>query len=112
MKRIIANGDGVAVTEPGPVFYFFYRFPPFRFLFDLLTYGFGWHGDIVLGNGAYSKSNPIAKGRGRYFYLTRDVHCRNLTVQETYVLYTQGHKIRCRESIVVDGQILDEPIKP
>lgn len=88
MKRIIANGDGVAVTEPGPVFYFFY------------------------GKGAYSKRNPIAKGRGRYFYLTRDVHCRNLTVQETYVLYTHGHKIRCRESVVVDGQILDAPIKP
>lgn len=68
--------------------------------------------DIVLGKGTYSKRGPIVHGRGRYFYLTRNVRCRNFTLQEGYVLYTLGNKITASESYTNDGRILEKPIKP
>lgn len=112
MKRIIADADGVKELMPGKLFLFFYSFAPFRFIYDLFRFGFGWHGDIVLGKGKYSDKGPVVKGRGRYFYMVRDVHCLNLTIQETYVLYTQGFRIYCREGLQLDGSIIAKPIKP
>lgn len=79
---------------------------------DILSRTTRVQSDIVLGKGNYSKLGPIVHGRGRYFYLTKNVRCRNFTLQEGYVLYTLGNTISGSETWTNYGRILEKPIKP